>query len=295
MNEASIKQTPETNGTLDLAKRSREAIETASKQNSFEGMSSAKTGLVLEKYRDLIEKALPKHLTADRIIAITTEVITRNSAIAKCSPASLIGAVMQASILGFQPTQALGQCYFVPYGGHVQFQIGYKGYIDLAYRSKNVKMIYAAPVLKGDDFYYEYGLHPKLEHKPTRDRSGELEFVYAVVHFTSGDALPWVLTREEVEDLRKRNSFQKNGIKGPWETDYNTMAMAKAVKAIMRFIPMSESSPEAAGAPQSDEAVIVPESFAAGGAGVITDDLMQFDQQPEAVSINDKRKNSSKE
>jgi len=100
------------------------ALAKVKKQGNLATLNSREVGDVLASMRPQIEMALPKHLSVDRMIAMATTIITKNQAIAKCSAPSLIGAVMQASILGFRPVESLGQCYFVPYGGQVQFQIG---------------------------------------------------------------------------------------------------------------------------------------------------------------------------
>lgn len=91
---------------------------------SLAGLTQSDVATYLGGMKDRVSAVLPKHLTADRVIQMAATTIQRNPQIAKCTPASLLGAVMQASILGFPPVDALGYCYFVPYGSSVQFQIG---------------------------------------------------------------------------------------------------------------------------------------------------------------------------
>lgn len=54
--------------------------------------------------------------------------------------------MMQAAQLGVEPNTPIGQAYLIPYGNQVQFQLGYKGLIDLAYRSGEVQSIQAHEV-----------------------------------------------------------------------------------------------------------------------------------------------------
>ena len=78
---------------------------------------------------------------------------------------------MQAVQLGLEPG-LLGHCYILPYKREATFIIGYKGMIDLARRSGHIQSIYAHAVHENDEFEYELGLHPKLEHKPSHGDRG---------------------------------------------------------------------------------------------------------------------------
>jgi recombination protein RecT len=213
------------------------------------------------------------------MIQMATQVIVKNPKVAECSAASLIGAVMQASILGFKPSDSLGQVYFVPYGKSVQFQVGYKGYIDLARRSGQIKTLYAYPVYQNDHFEYELGLEPKLTHRPAQEDRGEMTFVYAVAHYKDGGYNFVVLSRNEVERLRLRNAFQKSKPSGAWATDYEAMACAKAIKQLSKYMPLSE---EMQGAVLSDEGVIQPDNFSNDQTGSLDADGIY----PEADEID---------
>ena len=80
-------------------------------------------------------------------------------------------------VLGLEPNTPLGQAYLIPYTVKgvptVQFQIGYKGLIDLAYRSGEIESIQAHVVYENDSFDFNYGLEPKLMHKPCVGERGK--------------------------------------------------------------------------------------------------------------------------
>src|SRR5690606_29938873 len=92
----------------------------------------------LEKMKPQLAMALPKHITPDRMARIALTTIRTNPKLLECSVPSLLGAVMQAAQLGLEPG-ILGHCYIVPYGREATFIIGYRGMIDLARRSGNIK------------------------------------------------------------------------------------------------------------------------------------------------------------
>jgi len=230
---------------------------------SLMGLKQSEIGEFLSGMKNQIANVLPKHLTADRVIQMAATIIHRNPAIAKCSTQSLIGAVMQASILGFPPVDSLGYCYFVPYGRDVQFQIGYQGFVELSRRSGQIKMVYAEVVREGDEFICEFGLEPKLIHKPKLDSSKAMTHVYAVAHFTDGGHNFIVLSKSDVERLRVRNASQNGAAKGAWATDYDAMAKAKALKQLSKYLPLNIDIQSQIA---TDDAILRPDSFQQGGS-----------------------------
>lgn len=244
---------------------------------SLAGLNQGEIGQYLSGMRDRVAQVLPKHLTADRVLQMAATTIHRNPAIAKCSPASLLGSVMQASILGFPPVDALGYFYFVPYGKDVQFQIGYKGLVELARRSGKIKMVYAEVVREGDDFTARFGLNPTLEHTPRFDSTKPLTHVYAVCHFNDGGHNFVVLSRSDIERLRMRSPMQKGTPAGAWATDYEAMAKAKALKQLAKYLPLNIDQAEAIA---TDEAVLTPDNFDRGSVKI--EDVSYEDQTDEA-------------
>lgn len=247
---------------------SQSVVAKVKQTGSLAGLTQSDVANYLGGMKDRVAAVLPKHLTADRIIQMAATTIQRNPQIAKCTPPSLLGAVMQASILGFPPVDALGYCYFVPYGSQVQFQIGYRGLVELARRSGKIKMVYAEVVREGDEFSVEFGLNPTLEHKPLFDSSKPMTHVYAVCHFNDGGYNFVVLSKSDVERLRMRSPMQKGTPSGAWHTDYEAMAKAKALKQLSKYLPLNIDQVSAI---SSDEAVIKPECFNPDGTFKVED------------------------
>ncbi|PMU49001.1 recombinase RecT, partial [Pseudomonas sp. GP01-A3] len=81
---------------------------------------------------------------------------------------SLMSAVLQSVKLGLEPG-LFGQAYLIPYGKEVQFQIGYKGLIELAQRSGRISKIQAREVYEHDEFEVSYGIDDNIVHKPKLD------------------------------------------------------------------------------------------------------------------------------
>jgi recombination protein RecT len=212
---------------------------------TMKGLKSSQVKGVFELYREQIAQAIPKHLTAERIIQLATTLITRSPELAECSTESLLGSVMQASILGFEPVAALGQCYFVPFNNkksgkrEIQFIIGYRGMIDLARNSNQLKDIYAQCVYSNDVFDYEFGLEPKLKHKPALEDRGDLTHVYAVAHFTNGGYAFEVMSKFDVDKIKKVSQAGSSQY-SPWNSGfYDEMAKKTVIRRLWKLLPSS--------------------------------------------------------
>ena len=191
-----------------------------------------------------IAKALPSVITPERFTRMAMTAISSNAQLAASSPQSFIGAMMNAAQLGLEPNTPLGQAYLIPFknnrkGGitETQFQIGYKGLIDLAHRSGEFKTIYAKEVYEKDDFSYEYGLEPKLHHVPTLDADrGPIKFYYAVYTLVNGGFGFEVMTRAEIESHARK--FSKAYSSGPWKTNFDEMAKKTVIKKVLKYAPI---------------------------------------------------------
>ena len=271
--------------TKEMAKESmqRAMAKTRSSGGTMKSLNSDDFGALLKYYQPAIAQALPKHLTPERIIQQAIAAASRSPELKECTPDSFIGAIMQASILGFQPVSALGQCYFIPYKNEkigrreVQFQIGYKGLLDLARRSGEIQTVYAQVVYENDEFQYEFGLNPTLKHVPALGERGKLKYLYGVVKFTNGGYYFDVMSFADVEKIRKRSKAANNG---PWVTDYPEMARKTVLRRVLKYCPLSV---DILSKVESDGGTIKPEDFQSGSGELNLDGLnfTDFEAEPE--------------
>ena len=146
----------------------------------------------------------------------------------------------------FGANTPLGQAYIIPYGNQATFQLGYKGLIDLCYRTGKYKTIYAMTVYPNDDFDYEYGLDPFLKHKPKPRSAGDKPTAYyAVYKLENGGQDFRVLHREDAEAHGRK--FSKTYSKGPWSSDFDSMAMKTAIKMVLKYAPTTVEIEKATG------------------------------------------------
>ncbi|AQT78291.1 hypothetical protein B1R94_02140 [Mycolicibacterium litorale] len=183
-----------------------------------------------------LAKALPRHVTPERMARIAVTVVRATPKLAECDPASFLGALLTASQLGLEPGPT-GEAYFVPYKTTCTFIPGYRGLIKLARQSGQVSDIYAELVYANDTYKVTLGLHRDIEHTVNdRNDRGEVTDVYAVAKFKDGTTTFVTMTRNEVEAIRKRSMAANNG---PWVTDWNAMAKKTAVRQLSKWLPLS--------------------------------------------------------
>jgi recombination protein RecT len=199
---------------------------------------------LLESRKGSLAALLPRHLTADRLMKVAINAASRNPLILKCTPASVVKAVMQGAELGLEVGSALGEYYLVPFKnnktGNYEAQgiPGYRGLISLARRTGEIAMIFAAVVKDGDEFTYQLGSDPLLMHRPNldADENAPVKWVYAVAKLKDGSTQFEVMSRKAVEGIRSRS---RAGQSGPWVTDWNEMAKKTVIKRLTKYLPLS--------------------------------------------------------
>jgi len=185
-------------------------------------------------------KALPAHLkaNAERYARVAITQIRQNPELAKCSPESILGALMTGTALGLDPSPSLGQYALVPYKGEAQFILEYQGMIDLAFRSGQIATIFATEVYEQDRFEYSLGLEQKLVHEPCgRGDPGPVTHYYAVAKFTNGGYVFAVMTPEQVKVHAKKSSPSYGTPSSPWTKHFDAMAKKTCIRQIGKYLP----------------------------------------------------------
>jgi recombination protein RecT len=180
-----------------------------------------------------IEKALPRHMTPDRFVRIAITAMTKVPKLQQCSKASFFNALLNLSQLGLEPDGY--HAHLIPYGTECQLIIDYKGLVDLTMRSGKVANIHADVVCENDEFAYNMGM-VEFHRINLRKPRGAVYAVYAIVTFKDGSKKAEVMSRDEVEAIRKRS---KAGNNGPWMTDWNEMAKKTVFRRLAKWLPIS--------------------------------------------------------
>lgn len=203
-----------------------------------------------------IARALPSVITPERFTRQVLTAISSNAKLAECTPASFCGAMMQAAQLGLEPNTALGQAYLIPYRNkgvmECQFQIGYKGLIAMSRRDDLVKIVDAHEVYENDEFEYEYGLEPKLRHKPAFVNRGRVICYYGLYTLTNGGYGFEVMSVEDMKKhAQKYSQAYRKGYGSPWTDNFDEMAKKTMIKKVLKYAPISAEFSKAVAADET--------------------------------------------
>lgn len=208
-----------------------------------------------------LQKAIPKHLTVDRLLKVAVSSITKTPQLLQCTQLSLVQSVMMLGELGLEAGGALGLGYLVPFLDKKTNRlictpiIGYRGFIDLARRSGTLSQIEARCVRERDKLDMCFGLTPRFEHTPSQEEDpGETKLVYCIARFKDGGVHVEVMSCGEVEGIRKRS---KAATSGPWVSDWDEMAKKTVMRRAAKWLPLS---PEMARALEIDDEQFVDAS-----------------------------------
>lgn len=138
-----------------------------------------------------------------------------------------------------------------------------KGLIDLAYRGGEVQTIQAHTVYENDEFEYEYGLEPKLTHKPAKSDRGAPVFYYAIFRTKAGGYSFEVMSMDDIKV--HRDKFSKAAARGfsPWQTNFDEMAKKTVLKQALKYAPMSTETARSMSADETIKTEIAEDMFAA--------------------------------
>jgi recombination protein RecT len=206
---------------------------------------SDSVGQLIERIKPSIERALPAHMTPDRMARMALTALRNNEKLQKADPYTLMGSIVTAAQLGLEPNTPLGHAYIIPYYNkrdskyEANFQLGYKGLVDLAQRSGKYRRIVARAVDEADTFDFEYGLDERLEHKPARQPSGKTVWYYALYELDNGGREFVVWSREQVAEHAHKYSKSYGKDDSPWTTAFDQMAKKTVLIDLLRYAPKS--------------------------------------------------------
>lgn len=189
-----------------------------------------------------IKKALPSVLTPERFTRMMLSAVSNTPKLPECTPKSFLAAMMSAAQLGLEPNTPLGQAYLIPFKNkgvlEVQFQVGYKGLIDLAYRSGEVDIIQAQAVHENDVWECEFGIEPKLKHIPADTNRGEVVRYYAMFRTKTGGYGFEVMSVDDIKAHAAKYSQSFNSSFSPWKSNFDAMAKKTVLKQCLKYAPM---------------------------------------------------------
>ena len=183
--------------------------------------------------QERFEKMLGKESAG--FLSSLLSLVNNNSLLQKASPTSVLAAAATAAALKLPVNPTLAKAWIVPYGGGAQFQLGFRGAIDLAMRSGQMKSIVMTEVYEGECKSWDRFTETFEFGERTSD---VIVGYYARFETINGFVKATYWTKDEV--LKHAKRFSKSFNRGPWQTDFDAMAKKTVLMSIMKtYAPMS--------------------------------------------------------
>ena len=207
-------------------------------KNNFDLMApkdAFNSPVVLEKLKSVVNGRETQFVTS------LLSIVNNNSHLAKATNTSVLNAAMKAATLDLPIDPNLGFAYIVPYGSEAQFQLGYKGLIQLAQRSGQIVKLNAGEIyasqFKGynpltEDLEVDMQVLPKANE--------EVAGYFAFMRLSNGFEKTLFWTKDRVLAHGKKYSRSFSGKSSPWQTDFDAMARKTVLKQLLStYAPLS--------------------------------------------------------
>lgn len=183
---------------------------------------------------------------ADRYQRAAIIAYNRDKKLQSCTTESVLLAFYQACQIGLEVNTPRGHAYLIPYKDECTLQVGYKGMVELAYRTGLYESIQARLVGPRDIFRYAYNPDLQFIHEPAGPfLDTEVTHVYAMARLKGArEPIVEVMTRDEVIKVQRAS---RSGTSGPWTQWWGEMAKKTVLKRLLKYQPMSDELADAMG------------------------------------------------
>lgn len=207
-----------------------------------------------DRFNQVLGKKAPKFLSSLLSIANNNELLK------KAEPITIINSALQAAVLDLPLNQNFGFAYIVPYQNRKenkvqgQFQMGYKGFIQLAMRSGQYLKINVAPLYEGQFISYD-PIQDEIKYNLDNKKSEEITHFIGYFKLLNGFEKYLVMSREEIENHAKKYSQSFKSGFGVWKDNFEAMATKTVIKLLLsRYGILSTELEQAL---KTDQTVIV--------------------------------------
>lgn len=197
-----------------------------------------------DMYKNLINQTLGDKDRATRFIASISSAVATNQSLQECDAGTILSGALLGESLNLSPSPQLGQYYLVPFNDSkkgyevAQFQLGYKGYIQLAIRSGQYKKLNVLAIKKGELVRYD-PLNEEIEVNLIDDEeereNAETVGYYAMFEYTNGfrKSMYWSKAKMEKHALKYSSGYKAKKGYTFWEKDFDGMAYKTMLRQLI--------------------------------------------------------------
>lgn len=208
-----------------------------------------------DAYQNLINSSLGDKEVARKFVAEISSVVSINPSLSKCDAGTILSAGLLAQSLNLPLAPSLGFCYLVPYGDKAQFQMGYKGLVQLAQRSGQFKKLGVRPVHEGEYAGQDEFGDDLFNFSHEFDNNKTIGY-FAYFRLLNGFEKTMYWTVEQVQAHAKKYSktYGSTSSTNVWRDNEESMSCKTVLKLLInRYAPMSVEMQKAI---QADQSVI---------------------------------------
>lgn len=204
------------------------------------GFTSFMTSNVVQKK---VNDILGDEKRGARFISSIVSAVNANPMLKECDNASILSGALLGESLNLSPSPQLGNYYLVPFnlkdrGKVAQFQLGYKGYIQLAIRSGQYKKLNVLAIKDGELIKYD-PLNEEIEvnlieDEEKREKAKTIGY-YAMFEYNNGfrKTLYWSKAKMEAHALQYSKGYQAKKGSTFWEKDFDAMAFKTMLRQLI--------------------------------------------------------------
>jgi recombination protein RecT len=182
--------------------------------------------------------------------------VSSNKSLKDADPMSIISAAAIAATLDLPINPSLGFAHIVPYGKQAQFQMGWRGYVQLAQRTAQYATINCTKVYDGELVEHNH-FTGDMKFDQSKKQSDKVIGYVAYFRLLNGFEKWFYMTMEEAQDHGKKYSKSYSHANGRWKNDFDSMALKTVIKLLLSKYGILSIGMETA--IQADQAVISPE------------------------------------
>ncbi len=253
-------------------------------------------------FRELLERpAVQQQIAHSRRVAIDPATTTRmimttiqlDPKLLDCTPQSVLAAGITATQLGLVPDNTSGLAYLVPFKGKCVLIPGYRGFVQLMWRSGKINGLVVVNVYENEESLYDPSADKQVIHRPLApSKRGAHVATWACVKLIEGGAVYEWMWAEEIEAIRKS---APGGNSKAWRESPSEMWRKTVIRRLFKWVPSSPEIQRAitlgdqadAGIPQNLDIVDVP-AAASEPTGPPASLADHVEQEPaKAVGLND--------
>lgn len=215
-------------------------------QNSLT-KSKQRLGITAYLTQDAVKEQINKVVggkNGEKFVTAIVSAVNTNPALAECTNTSILSGALLGHSLNLSPSPQLGQYYLVPFKNNkagvteAQFQLGYKGYIQLAIRSGQYKKLNVLAIKEGElrsfDPLNEEIDVKLIEDEEEREQAKTIGY-YAMFEYVNGfrKAIYWSKTKMEAHALKYSKGYQAKKGYTFWEKDFDGMAYKTMLRQLI--------------------------------------------------------------